>query len=96
MVAEFHHEQKLFQNSFIKGSLTRKETSILRLGVGWGGVGGGGGAVGGCDTSWENSVILSKNFGLFGNILERIKNNFCRFESIGQFLLFFTKFILFI
>ena len=47
-----------------------------------------------CDTLWENSIFLLKFFGPFENILERDINIFF-LKLIGQFLVFFTKLILF-
>ena len=41
----------------------------------WGGEGGGLATVTFlCDNSWEKSIFLLKNFGLFGNILDRNMN----------------------
>ena len=74
---------------------THKKRQLYVWGLGLRGGRRGLAAVTFLSDTWENSIFLLKKFGLFENILERDINSFC-LKFIGQFLLFFTKFILFI
>ena len=87
---------KSFLND-IKRSLTYcpQETSIvLRLGVGSGG--GGGGVTFLCDTSWENSTFLLKNFLTFWKHLEKgYKVTFALNSLVGSSFFFHKIYIVY-